>query len=605
MGKIATTTTPLPPERQQLIDHWSAHPWHWLTGVDPTTTDCTDMGILHMRDVEFPEGRPLIWTTDEKDEEHPVKPFPSYEYLRQITEVWIHMPFILVDKCRQMMVTTLFLQLMDWRCKFRPGRRYLVSRKKERDALELLRDKVRVVHGRLPEWIREQLPIDKRPKEQITHGTGSYMLGVTQNVAESTARGGSASGTFADEAAYQDYFEAIIQASAPMASSIWAVTTAAFGSPGARHFKYLLDEPTEKGPRLWDNFPAVPGLKFRQTVGGFTVVELDYVAHPDKRSKEWETRARKTLTEKQWRREYLRDWTTAAGASFYFEYDRNGGDKTYVRDPGGLLDLPIYRGWDFGIRSPACVFLQYDPRQDLIWVLREFQPEAIDVRSFRDCVLYLSSQINYDSLGPVSRAWIGLINKDERFPDAPWFLPDGAVPRRFLDFSGPEANVVSDIPEATSQERSRAMILAEAGIRLQVNQASLGAGEDIIREHLKIKSCNRRHLSRAQGGHGEYCLGHPGILFATPCLILRAAFNGGLAYPNPTKLNPQPTDPAKDGYFEHLHEALRRVVIHLVPVAQPWVPPVAKPVRRDRRLVQPDSVQDGVTSWANPHRSRR
>lgn len=211
-------------KRRKLFDHWGEHPWNWLAGQDT-------------------DGSPLILTTDPKDRVHPVKPFPRKSYLRQLVTLLHERRYIFVEKSRQMIVTTVVLLYIDWNCRFRDGRRWVVSRHKEDDAIELLRDKVRAVHGRLPEWVQEWSPMLPRPARQITYpNTGSYILATPQNVAESEARGGTASGVFIDEAPLQDNLRAIITASLPMCDKLFAVGTPAIGNPGARIMKMYIDE---------------------------------------------------------------------------------------------------------------------------------------------------------------------------------------------------------------------------------------------------------------------------------------------------------------------------------------------------------------------------
>ena len=57
--------------QSKLWDYWSQHPWNYLSGKDA-------------------DGRPIIWTTDERDDKVPVKPFPAEkEYLKWMTsELW-------------------------------------------------------------------------------------------------------------------------------------------------------------------------------------------------------------------------------------------------------------------------------------------------------------------------------------------------------------------------------------------------------------------------------------------------------------------------------------------------------------------------------------
>ena len=87
------------------------------------------------------------------------------------------------------------------------------------------------------------MPRSEKPAGRIDYPeSGSYFLGVPMNVADRSARGGTASGVFIDEAARQAYLKQIIDAIEPMATRIIAVTTAELGNPGADFFKLLLEE---------------------------------------------------------------------------------------------------------------------------------------------------------------------------------------------------------------------------------------------------------------------------------------------------------------------------------------------------------------------------
>ena len=335
------------------------------------------------------------------------------------------------------------------------------------------------------------------------------------------------------------------------------------------------------------------GFNVRVTPRGITVLELDYWADPAKRDPAWLEKTRKQYpTEKDWKREFARDWTTPGGDSFYPEYTLNGGlDRYGFRFPG-VISGAIARGWDFGIRFPAAVWAQKSPTRRRLYVYREFMPEKdgglpadIDVRSFRDCVRYLSGQLAAEHLGYTSALWISRILADPRLPDPPWF-PGQAVAQQWLDYSGNEAAYRSDLPSEDSQAITRAAVLAEGGIDLQVHHGSVEAGEDIIRELLKIQDD-----------------GLPGILIDPSCRVLHEGLAGGISYPQPTKGDPIPTSAKKDGYYEHVHEALRRVVVNLFPVADqkalPALPPIYKGRRRTTR--EPD---DSV-GWAEDLAQRR
>ena len=214
-------------ERKSLLSAWSQDPWTYLTGKDL-------------------DGRPILWTTDERDDVTPVKPFPEEkEYLKWLTnELW-HPDhrIVFVDKARQMYVSTLCCLIIDWYCTFREDREVIVSRVKEESAIKLINDKIRVVHKRKPKWLQDHVRMSMTPEAVITYGvSGSTVTAVAQNFAHSDSRGITGSLIMVDEAAYQDYFPAIYQSVLPMSNRLWAVTTAHLGNPGAALFRGLKDE---------------------------------------------------------------------------------------------------------------------------------------------------------------------------------------------------------------------------------------------------------------------------------------------------------------------------------------------------------------------------
>lgn len=214
-------------ERDALWSAWSEHPWAYLTGRDT-------------------DGRPIIWTTDERDDTNPVKPFPAEkEYLRWLTnQLWDdEYRMVFVDKARQMYVSTLCCLIIDWYCTFREDREVVVSRVKEESAIKLVNDKIRRVNTRKPTWLQSRVQMSDSPERVITYGcSGSTVTAVAQNFGVSDSRGITASLIMVDEAAYQEYFPQIYQAVLPMSNRLWAVTTANVGNPGAALFRQLKEE---------------------------------------------------------------------------------------------------------------------------------------------------------------------------------------------------------------------------------------------------------------------------------------------------------------------------------------------------------------------------
>ncbi len=214
-------------ERENLWRLWSGDPWEYLTGHDL-------------------DGRPIIWTTDERDDQVPVKPFPAdKEYLLWLTrQLWNgDHRIVFVDKARQMYVSTLCCLIIDWYCTFVADREVVVSRVKEESAIKLINDKIRRVNSRKPQWLQARVQMSTTPERVITYGcSGSTVTAVAQNFGVSDSRGITASLIMVDEAAYQEYFPQIYQAVLPMSNRLWAVTTANVGNPGAALFRQLKEE---------------------------------------------------------------------------------------------------------------------------------------------------------------------------------------------------------------------------------------------------------------------------------------------------------------------------------------------------------------------------
>jgi len=211
--------------RLRLLQRWEKDAWAYLTGVDL-------------------DGRPIIWTTDELDEEKPIKPFPGHRpYLEHITrQLWAYR-LITLDKVRQMYATTLCALNIDWYCSFVEEREVFVSRVTEESAVKLINDKIRVTHTRKPAWLQAALPMDDKPQKIITYlHTNSQVTGVAQNFAASGGRGPTGSIVMVDEAAFQDQFPAIYTAVLPMTGRLWAISTANVANPGALLFRKLIRE---------------------------------------------------------------------------------------------------------------------------------------------------------------------------------------------------------------------------------------------------------------------------------------------------------------------------------------------------------------------------
>jgi hypothetical protein len=228
--------------RAGLLKRWASHPLYWLTAVDPTTTTGEGLGGV-LEGKEFPRGRPVVWTIDERDASAPAKPFPrDWEYLfRYIADIH-RLEKIIVDKSRQMYVSTATLLYLDYLCRFVPGRLCVLSKSTEEQAAAMLNDKVRRMHTMLPEWLRRELPLRPRPRQRLPYPkTQSAIVAANEEAANRIARGNTASVMVIDEAAYQNRCGEIVAAVLPMASKLILISTANIGNPGARVMQHYME----------------------------------------------------------------------------------------------------------------------------------------------------------------------------------------------------------------------------------------------------------------------------------------------------------------------------------------------------------------------------
>jgi hypothetical protein len=250
----------------------------------------------------------------------------------------------------------------------------------------------------------------------------------------------------------------------------------------------------------------------------------------------------------------------------------------YIRRSPGLIEgQPVIRGWDFGYRRPACIWLQYSPTSGRVWVLRELLGQNIDTHSFRDLVLYLSGERSMEYLlkRPVAVEWVNALRSNPRLPPPPWFeTAGGAI--QYIDYAGPEALQRRAAVEGEDSARVDAEILGEEGIRLGVYHVSVKAREQIVRRLLQLRPD-----------------GHPGLLVDPSCKDLALGLGGRIVFKKPTKDDPLPDGPAKDGYFEHLHDALGYALTNIVPATEEK-PPEEPAMRWEGRQKVAMPAGDGI-----------
>jgi len=107
-----------------------------------------------------------------------------------------------------------------------------------------------------------------------------------------------------------------------------------------------------------------------------------------------------------------------------------------------------------------------------------------------------------------------------------------------------------------SQSKSAVEILALGDIHLYAQYTKTSARTDIINGLSKLRDCTYEKHSN--------CEGHAGLLLDPACPILIKGLSSGIVYAKPTPQNPDPTEPAKDAVYSHLHESLGYVLTNVV-----------------------------------------
>jgi len=540
-------------KRLELLKWWGQDPLNFILGED-----------LEEREIVPGSGifsRKLIWTSDEKDDQAPLKPFPEWEYIQRYITVLHHEREVVSDKARQMFMTTATLQYILWNCLFKFNRRWIWTKTTEDESIAHLQSKVRAVHARLPQWVKEALPISEAPQDTVTClKTNSVIIAGAENVAIRAARGGTATGFGLDEGAFMDQFQTAWAAAAPMCGKIFALTTPNIGTRGATAYYALLERESQRyvgdqdhshKPVVTQDLDSIQGFNVRRNSSGYAIVEVDLEADPDKRSPAFiEELHRRQPNQREFEREFKRNWTIAAGESFYPEFVNNGAEKAYVQPIAHLIAGPIFRAWDFGFRRPACVWFQVDPETERVWVIRELLASNINTWAFADLVLYLSGEIGLHELSEDTEQdvmkWVDRICGDERLPNAPWFEWAG-IPPRFVDLCGPEVSKMNSHFDKDSKENTDAEILEGRGIFVSITSAQWQARENVMRKLLRVKED-----------------GYPGLLVDPCCRILVEALGGALCYALPSLSNPMPDAPAKNGTHDNIHDALSYGLVQVV-----------------------------------------
>lgn len=301
-------------------------------------------------------------------------------------------------------------------------------------------------------------------------------------------------------------------------------------------------------PDREERITYVPGLTAHTTPRGIRILEIDYWANPS-HNEAWATSARRLYaSNKDWRREMDRDWSTPAGDPYFPEFSENG-EQLYLEMARRMIKSPVVRSLDFGRRKPACTWFQYSQPSDRIWLYREFMPADLGAHDFADAIKYLSGEIPIDQLAPKARAWVEAYaaRPTGSHCPPPWF-PLGT---RFINIAGKEANQTqANVPEdAWAVTRD---LFAHKGIELLIVSPGVFDRNQKVRRFLRVRDDGR-----------------PGLIIDPQCEEMIEGFSGAFSYPAPTAAVPVPVKPKDDGHFINLLDAFGYGVFAVSPTDTP------------------------------------
>ena len=297
-----------------------------------------------------------------------------------------------------------------------------------------------------------------------------------------------------------------------------------------------------------DIIDHLPGLRSYTSPRGIRVIELDWWADPS-HDINWANSMRRLFaTNRDWRREMERDWTTPSGDPFFPEFAEIGREK-FILPVTQLIKGPVVRSFDFGRRRPAATWFQFSPRSDRLWLYREFMPHDLGTHDFRDAILHFSGQLDYGRLRDRAKRWVdSYANRPSNAHCPPPWFPLGT---RFVDVAGKEALMTQANAYETEDAVAKDIFMA-GGINLGIVNPRVEGRHRIVRRLLSLRED-----------------GHPGLLIDPQCEEMIEGFEGAFSYAKPTAEGVLKEEMRDDNHYINLADAFGYGVAAVVPPDTP------------------------------------
>jgi len=270
---------------------------------------------------------------------------------------------------------------------------------KNRASSEELINRMKGIYRRLPEWIREALPVSKKipdmPRSRLDFRHGSSVIALPRGAEQ--IREHTASAIFIDEAAFVPNLDEVIAAAIPAVAGggrIIVVSTVYRGT----EFEKLArrpKEPEELKPKTLETVREVArehdlhikrtgeeiqlckGVRIYSTQRSLAM-EIHHSAWTNAHQRALQSKS--SLTDAQYLREYELQWDVSGEETIFRHLLETRADTVTYYDK--RMSTPaeesiICYGFDWGFVSPsAIVELIYDPIKDKVYVAWEFYEEG-------------------------------------------------------------------------------------------------------------------------------------------------------------------------------------------------------------------------------------
>lgn len=279
--------------------------------------------------------------------------------------------------------------------------------------------------------------------------------------------------------------------------------------------------------------PIMRGVRGWRTSDGYLVLRLHYTADPEADDQWKQDRVkgyRGGFDGSDWQREMEIDFGSYSGTPVYAAFEHEKSVKRVRYNP----HIPLWRGWDFGYRNPAVIFMQLWPDDTLVF-LHEIFPTR-----------------DKEKLPGISTADLAkhVIAETERlFPNA----TDTNLTGGLFDFCDPAGNQTKETSDFSSIE-----ILQQHGIDPVWN---------VVGRKNRIEYARAYVESKHEGGR-------PRFLINPHCKLAIEAFTAAYRYPEEAKGGadremPDLSRKVEEEPFIHIIDAFEYVVACNLEVVYP------------------------------------